>query len=33
MPLLTEEEIAEIRKRLADGVRGGLVLLKWIEPR
>lgn len=28
MPLLTEEEIAGIRRRLADGVRGGSVLLK-----
>jgi hypothetical protein len=31
VPLLTEEEIAEIRRRLADGLRGGPVLLKWIE--
>lgn len=31
MPLLTEEQVEEIRRRLAGGVRGGPVLLKWIE--
>jgi hypothetical protein len=31
VPLLTEDEVAEIRRRLDGGVRGGPVLLKWIE--
>jgi hypothetical protein len=31
MALLTEDEVAEIRRRLADGVRGGPVLVKWVE--
>jgi hypothetical protein len=31
VPLLTEDQVAEIRRRLRDGVRRGPVLVRWVE--